>query len=722
EGSRMNRSSKLFALLVVTMMFVGVAQTHMQASIASHEALITPTESFSFSGYDSTHITVVHNSPVNGSTQYGTFNINVDTTSDYGSLNLTLYVEGIIYSGHDHENLTDGNHDISVDSTLLAEGMLNFTLLFEYMVEKESVYLLYFIDNDGVNLEFDLYSPVNGSTISGVVSININATHDFGNLNMTVLVDGFAQSPYDPSLIPSGDTTIIIDTSSLWEGYNNFTLLFEYDFLATTFQDVVYLEYLVDNDGEPITIDHQSPAYGAEVSGIFDLVLLIGSEYDPLNLTLYVEGVVQSDYNDTIIGIREQTIAINTTGLDEGLLNFTLVFEYNVTGENARAEYFVEFVVNNHGAPGLVILGPAESETVTGLTDLWLNITSTLDEVYLNVTVDGVIAPEFNGTLVYVGANNYTLNTSRYENGDHLIAVTVYTAEGENVTIERELSFLDYVRVYVSELSSFNEVSGNQEIKLRLATPYDNATLSLYINGILTEVENTTLYPGLNSIFVNTTVFDEGEAIFKFIVYDAFGHSWTYQMTLIIDNHGPVILRFGTRDAVVIGVALFEIEVDTELSAAYFSVYVDDVLMSRYVNQSVVFSGDSFTFTIDVGNFTKDQHVVKIVMYTEEGERSEVERTFGFATLRIEEMVSGLILLGVAFLIPLYRWRKGQPLRPVIIVDIIFFLVVALAFVFLGITTVPFLIWHVNLPSIWAIGGTLVFTNWVLPIITTEEE
>jgi hypothetical protein len=717
----MNRTSKLFALLVVTMMFVGAAQTHMHASLANHEALIKPTESFVFSGYDSPNITVVHNSPVNGSTQSGTFNINVDTASDFGSLNLTLYVDGAIYSGYDHANLTDGNHDISVDSTLLSEGMLNFTLLFEFLAEKETVYLLYFIDNDGLNFEFDLYTPTNGSTIFGVVSIDINATHDYGNLNLTVLVDGVSQPSYNPVLISSGDASIIIDTSSLWEGYNNFTLLFEYDVLATTFQSIVYLEYLVDNDGEPITVDHQSPAYGADVSGIFDLVLLIGSEYEPLNLTLYVEGVIQSDYNDTLIGIREQTIPVNTTGLDEGLLNFTLVFEYNVTGENARAEYFVEFTVNNHGAPGLEILGPIEAETVTGLTDLWLNITSTLDEVYLNVTVDGVIAPEFNGTLVFVGADNYTLNTSRYENGDHIIAVTVYTAEGESATVERSLTFLDYVRVYVAELSSFNEVSGNQEIKLRLATPYDNATLSLYIGGVLTEVVNTTIFQGLNSIFVDTTVFDEGEAEFKFIAYDDFGHSWTYKMTLVIDNHGPVGLRFATTDDVVIGIAVFEIEVDTELAIAYFSVYVDDVLMSQYVNESVDVSGESFSFTLDVGNFTKDQHIVKIVMFTEEGEMSEVERTFGFATIRFEEIVSGIILLGAAFLIPIYRWRKGQSIRPIIVVDVIFFLVVATTFIFLGITTIAFLTWHINLPSIWAIGGTLVFTNWVLPIIMMEE-
>jgi len=40
----------------------------------------------------------------------------------------------------------------------------------------------------------------------------------------------------------------------------------------------------------------------------------------------------------------------------------------------------------------------------------------------------------------------------------------------------------------------------------------------------------------------------------------------------------------------------------------------------------------------------------------------------------------------------------------------------------LGITTVPFLFWHVNLASIWAIGGILVFTNWALPFIVDEPE
>jgi hypothetical protein len=706
------------------MMFVGAAQTQMQASIAAHETLITPTEEIVFAVFDSPNITVVHNSPANGSTQSGSFPINIDTTSDFGSLNFTLYVEGAVYSGYDHYNLTDGaGQDITVDSTTLAEGMLNFTLLFEYLAEKETVYLLYFVDNDGVNLEFSLYTHANGSELSGVVSIDVNATHDFGNLNLTLLIDGVVQSSYNRTLIPSGNNSIIVDTSALWEGYNNFTLLFEYDFLATSFSEVVYLEYLIDNDGDPITIGHQSPAYGAEVSGVFDLVLLIGSEYEPLNFTLYVEGMIQSEYNKSLIGIRTQTVPVNTTDLAEGLLNFTLVFEYNVTGENARAEYYLEFTVNNHGAPELVILAPAESETVTGITDFWLNITSTLENVYLNITVDGELVPEFNATIVASGAGNFSLNTSRYENGGHLVGVTVYTPEGDHTSIERELTFLDYVRLFVLELANFNEVSGNQEFNLRVETPFDNATLSLYVDGVLAaDVSNITLIPGSNIINLDTTVFDEGEAEFTFIVYDDFGHVWSYSMTLVIDNHGPPTLRFTTTADVVIGYAEFVIDVDTELTNVFVSVYVDDVLLPDYENRSIDVTDGTFTFTIDVGNYSKAEHVVKIVMFTQEGERSEVERVFGFATLRIEEIASGIILLGIAFLIPLLRWRKGQSIRPVIIVDVVYFLVVAGAFVVLGITSIPFLIWHVNLASIWAIGSALVFANWVLPIVLMEEE
>ena len=144
------------------------------------------------------------------------------------------------------------------------------------------------------------------------------------------------------------------------------------------------------------------------------------------------------------------------------------------------------------------------------------------------------------------------------------------------------------------------------------------------------------------------------------------------------------------------------------------------LLAAEYENVTVDVSSGSFTFTIDVSNYTKTEHTLRVVMTTEEGDTGKVERIFGFASLRLEEIVSLGILVGLALIIPLFRKRQGYSLKNVILVDTIFALVVVGAFLVLGISTVPFLLWHVNLASIWAIGGILVFTNWALPFVTEE--
>jgi len=705
-------------------MFAGLAQPQMQSPFTTQKDLnlITPIETLRVSGYDSPNITVTLTSPANGSSVADIFDINIDITSDFGTLNLTLFIEGSIYSAYNETSIGTGAQAINVNSNTLPEGMLNFTLFFEYLTEKETYYLLYFVDNDGVNFELALYSPTNGSTLSGIVSINLNVTHDYGFLNLTVLVDGVAQAPYTPALIGSGNISVILDTSGFWEGYNNFTLVFEYNILATSEYQELFLEYLIDNDGEPITISHQSPAYGSQVSGVFNLTLLIGSEYEPLNLTLYIEGMIQPDFNKTSIGIREQVIQVNTTGLPEGLLNFTLVFEYNVTGENAIATYFVEFVVNNHGVPSVVMISPVELATISGVTDLWLNITSTYNEVYLNITVDGRIVPEWNVTIVTTGAGNYSLNSSRYENGNHLVVVVVFTEEGLSASISRELIFLDHIRVIVLEYASYDEISGDANIPVRITSPYPNGTLSLYISGILVEeVNNITVYVGLNIIRFNSTRFSEGEHNFTFRAYDPYGHRYTYRILLVINNYGPPALWFSTTAAVIIGRAAIVVRVDTNWITLQASVYVDGNLLGEYQNLTVDISDGTFTFYIDTSNYTKAQHTVKLVMMTPEYEKTEIQREYGFASLRIEEMASMLLLFGLAIAIPIYRKRKGHPIRPIIILDIVFIGVVALAFLILGISSIPFILWHVNLASIWAIGSSLVFANWMLPFIMAEE-
>lgn len=703
--------------------FMILGSTQVQTITDTNQPMSTQVDILSPAGFDSPNITASLVSLANGSRVTGQFDITLNMTSDFPSLNRTLFVEGAIHPGFDHNNVSAGSSftDIltNVDSTLEIEGMLNFTILYEYFAEKETVYLLYYVDNDAFDISATLTTPANGSEISGLVSINLNVVSDVNTLNLTVIVDG---EIYSSEFVGTGDISAIVDTSTLFEGYDNFTLFFQYDVLATYFSYTMYLEYLVDNDGVPITIDHQSPANQTEVSGVFDLYLEIGSEYEPLEFTLFVEGVIH-EYNQSSIGIKNQIIPINTTELAEGLLNFTLFFYYNVTGEDASATYTLVFDVNNHAAPVIVILDPVEDTVITGLTDLWLNITSTHPELFLNVTVDGVNTLEFNGTAITGGAYNYTFNSSVYENGNHLVGIVAYTGEGTSASTQINLRFLDYVRAWITGLSNYGVVSGEEEFRVRLETPNNNATASVYIDGdSVAGLQDIILYPGTNIIKFNTTLYDEGEHEIMILASDGLGHEWETTIILVFDNKGAPTLRYLTTDSVMIGTASFTINIDTKWDELVVEVFVDDEIVASYNNVTVDVSSGSFTFTIDVGAYTKTEHTVKVVMTTPEGDSSDIERVFGFASLRIEEIASMGILLGLAIIIPLFRKRQGFSLRTVLLVDVLFGVVIVGAFLILGISTIPFLLWHVNMASIWAIGGILVFTNWALPFIVEEPE
>ncbi|MGY5873027.1 MAG: hypothetical protein RTV72_12330 [Candidatus Thorarchaeota archaeon] len=719
----MRKTSRILALMFVAFMILGSTQVQtITTNVDTNQPMGAQLDIPSLALYDSPNITASLISLANGSTVSGLFDITLNMTSDFPTLNLTLFVDGAIYPAYNETPIAatpSWTEVINIDSTLLPEGMLNFTVLFENITERESVYLLYYVNNDAFDIDVALYTPINGSEISGLESIDLNVTADVDTLNLTVFVDG---EVYSSEFVGTGNISVIIDTSTLIEGYDNFTLLFQYDILATYFEHSMYLEYLVDNDGEPITIDHLSPANQTEVSGIFDLSLEIGSEYEPLEFTLIVEGAVHQ-YNESIIGIKNQIVSINTSGLTEGPLQFVLRFYYNVTGEDALATYTLVFDVNNHAAPTLVILDPTTDATITGLADLWLNISTTHPDLYLNITIDGEITDEFNSTPIDVGAFNYTLNSSRYENGEHLVRITAFTGENASVSSELTLIFLDYVRAWISSLTNYDSISGEQDFIIRVETPSNTTTVSFFIDGDpVTGLQDVPVSSGTNTISFNTSQYSEGEHEVMIVANDGSGHEWTTSMILVFDNKGAPTIRYTTRDAVVIGLAAFTIDVNSEWDELYVIIYVDDVIVPDYDNITIDVSSGSFTFHIDVAAYGKTEHTVRVLMTTFEGDTAETERVFGFASIRIEEIASLGILVGLALIIPLIRKRQGYSIKTVLLVDAIFALVIVGAFIVMGISTLPFLLWHVNLASIWAIGGILVFTNWALPFLVEEPD
>ncbi len=407
-------------------------------------------------------------------------------------------------------------------------------------------------------------------------------------------------------------------------------------------------------DSENISIFLLNMANQSIVSGTFNMTLNVTSVNGPLNLTLFIEEEIYVDYNQTLIGTGLNNITVNTTILSEGNLNFTMLFENETFTPPDRESYTLVFNVDNHGPPTLELIGPEADSTLTGLSDLLVNISSDYSQVYVNITVNDEITPEYNQTLVSVGLRNLTINCSRYENGIFDIGITIYTEEGLVVSILRSYYFLDYVFFFVRGLAHYNVISGNAEIEVVVETPFENVALLVLVDDIVApDVANITVPAGTSAFYLNTTGYSEGEHDFTFKAYDQLGHKYETMLVLVVDNHGLPFVEFIGSEQMVVGLAEFTVNITTTWDTVSMTVYVDGVEVAGLVDVTVT-AGQN-TFLIDVGNYTKFEHDVKVVLTTEEGENGEAEKKFGFASIRIEEIGSLLLLLGIAVLIPLMR-------------------------------------------------------------------
>ncbi|MFW9802422.1 MAG: hypothetical protein ACFFFC_07210 [Candidatus Thorarchaeota archaeon] len=728
----MKSTSRLLSILLLAMMLAGVAYIQplaMTTNDGSMTASLKDPNYFATGGFDSQNISVSLVSPTNRSRTSGTLDITIDITSDFGNLNVTLFIENAIYSAYNKTLIGSGTQILSVDTTLpsVPEGNLNFTILLEYKDvtwdEKESFFLEYFVDNDSVNFEVSLTSPANESTLTGTANLLLNITSDFAFINFTLYIEGEIYPTYDGVTIVGEPQEIQVDTTSVREGLHNFTLMFDYD--VVNFQDThrFYLVFIVDNDGQPITLSLISPTNQSQVSDAFNLTVELGSDYGGANLTLFVEGEIEyPQFNLTYIANGEHDLELNTTILGEGALNFTLLLEYNVTGENARITYLYIFSVNNHGEPAVVFLTPDAGEVFTGLDDFTLNITSDYEFVYLTITVDDEITSEYNHTLVASGVGIYTINGSRYENGDQTIVAIVETEEGLQSTASRVYNFLDHVRIQIRDLTVYDKISGNASITIRIQSPYPNVTLSAYVDDALApDVVNVTLETGIASFNIDTVGYSEGEHNFTFKAYAIDEFAFTYKIILEVDNHGaPSVSFVSPLDDVVVGVTTFTVEIDSTWDIVNLTVFVDDEVVTALEGLRV--DVGEATFEIDTNQYSKWEHVVKVQVVTDEGLEGFDEELYGFANFKLEEIVSGIIILVIALGFPLRRWRSGGPIRAVLIADLLFIVVVAGVFFAMGVNSLPFAIWHINMASIWAIGAALIFTNIAVPLAMETEE
>jgi hypothetical protein len=170
----------------------------------------------------------------------------------------------------------------------------------------------------------------------------------------------------------------------------------------------------------------------------------------------------------------------------------------------------------------------------------------------------------------------------------------------------------------------------------------------------------------------------------------------------------------------LVGVTTFTVEIDSTWDTVNLTVFVDDEVVTTL--EGLLVDVGEVTFEIDTNQYSKWEHVVKVLIATDEGLEGAVEELFGFANFKLEEIVSLVVILVIAFGLPIRRWRTGSSIAAVLIADLLFVAIVAGVFFALGVNSIPFAIWHINMASIWAIGAALIFTNIAVPLAMDSEQ
>ncbi len=446
--------------------------------------------------------------------------------------------------------------------------------------------------------------------------------------------------------------------------------------------------------------------HSVDIKGLLNITFEVHSTYSPLNLTVAVQGHYVSDYINRTINNGTVFVLINTTDYRDGQ---ALIDNWFIDSYGHLTHVVVEVFLNNHEAPQVEILGPAEGSRVTGLFNLTLNISSDYAQVNLSVYVDQKITPEYNVTVVPSGIYNAAINASRYSNGEHNVSVVVRTMEGLTDSNFTMLNFFDYIRFKITSNENYDIVSGIVNITLRVDAITDNNRAWLLVDNVTDpQVNGIHIGNGTQIISFDSTKYDDGRHTIQIFLHDSTVHKWNQTVILTFDNHHePNATWVGPTYWVVSGQVTFQVQINSDYPRVNVTVYIDDEIIPAYNNTEV--SSGLFQFTIDTTQYSEAKHTIKVVITTPEGLEYTLTHEIAFSSLTIPEIVSFIVLIGIGLFLMFRRFRSGQPMKFVVWTSVFYAIFVAALMWSLGINTFEDLYWFINLASVWSIGLVFIF-------------
>ncbi|MHA1928228.1 MAG: hypothetical protein ACTSV2_06585 [Candidatus Thorarchaeota archaeon] len=580
------KRNTLIMLMIMTVIVIGTVQVQPISRDHNTNLIITeaPDRIVNISGFDSDNITVEVISPTVNSTVSGSFDITLNITSDTTPLNITLFVEGDIYSAYNHTSIPDGVQALTIDSTILSEGMLNFTCLLEDNStgtdEKQTLELAYEVDN----ILVELISPAVDSTQSASFDITLNITSDTADVNITLFIDGDIYSDYNATAIADGVQPLTIDSTILGEGLLDFIFVVDVNSSGIFREQALELAYDIDN----ILLDVTSPVVGSKVTDTFNITIDITTDTSPLNISLYIEGDLYTDYNQKSINDGLQNITVNTVALDEGMLNFTFVLEDTISGVYRMDSFETPFYVDNqYDGITAILIAPAIESTVVGTFNITLELITDSRPVNLTLFAEDEILLPYNLTIYSEGIHNITVNTTLLPDG--LLNFTFIIEDnslGAGGYIEYVVAFnidnhgIPNIEILTPE--DANVITGVTEITTNITSDYTDVYVNITVDGeLLDDYAPMYVATGLTNFTLNGSAFENGFYTIEVIVYTEEGLLDSDSVDVEFLDHIRFAVAGLTNFDIISDVVDFEIRSFTPYADFTLTLYVDDIISDQ---------------------------------------------------------------------------------------------------------------------------------------------
>lgn len=382
------------------------------------------------------------------------------------------------------------------------------------------------LNNKILSLEYDphinvtLISPTNHSLdITGMLNITFEIHSTYSPLNLTTAIRGQYVPGYINRTINNGTVFVLINTTNYRDGQAYIDNWFRDTYNHLTH---IVVEVFINNHGPP-KVAIISPRKDSRVTGLFTITLNITSDYQYVNLTMFVDGKVTPEYNITQVPSGIYNAAINASRYTNGEHNVTALVRTmeGLTDSNYTMLNFFDYV-------RFRIISNENYDIVSGLVNITLRVDAITSNNRAWLYVDNQTT-EVNGIHIGNGTQIISFDSTKYSDGEHTILIVVHDSTVHKWNHTVILIFDNHHEPNATWVGpTYWVVSGQVTFLVQINADYPTVNITVYIDDeVVPQYNNTQVASGLARITIDTAQYSEGKHTIKIVVRTPEGLEYT---------------------------------------------------------------------------------------------------------------------------------------------------------------------------------------------------